>query len=61
MDAHIEGVRVAETPGGLAAVVTLDVRLHTLSNASSGKSPSFGGTSLGGHPHGFTRAIVLPV
>ncbi len=25
MDAHIEGVRVAETPGGLAAVVTLGV------------------------------------
>lgn len=25
MDAHIEGVRVAETPSGLAAVVTLEV------------------------------------
>ena len=25
MEAHIEGVRVAETPGGLAAVVTLGV------------------------------------
>ena len=28
MDAHIEGVRVAETPSGLAAIVTLGVEEH---------------------------------